>query len=77
MGKLPRQPQTIRNIAQAFIDLQTERHVADYDNRREWSQTEVVQILVKAIIVFDGWQAIRTEPEAGTYLLAMLLGKPR
>ena len=52
-------------------------HVADYDNRREWSQTEALDIVVKAAEVFETWQTIRTAPEAGTYLLAMLLGKQR
>ena len=76
-GTKPRQPQSLRDVAAAFVDLQTGRHVADYDNHREWTQTEAADMIGKANGIFEKWQTIRTAPEAGTYLLAMLLGKQR
>ncbi len=76
-GSVPSFSKTVRIVARAFVDLQIDRHSADYDNQRVWSQTQAENIVARAIDVFQKWKAVRTEPEAGTYLLAMLLGKQR
>jgi hypothetical protein len=70
-------PWEVRRVASAFVDLQEERHTADYDNHEQWSLTEVQEILIAAQTAFQDWQSIRTDPMAGNYLLAMLLRKPR
>lgn len=61
----------------AFVDLQEERHTADYDNHEQWSLTEVQAILNTAQTAFQDWQSIRADDMAGNYLLAMLLRKAR
>ena len=64
-------------VAGAFVDLQEERHTADYDNHEQWSATDVEETLNITRSAFQNWQSIRTDPMAGNYLLAMLLSKQR
>ena len=70
-------PSAIQEIAGAFVDLQEERHAADYDNHEQWTATDVESILKIAHLAFQHWDSIRTDPMAGNYLLAMLLSKQR
>ena len=70
-------PAALRHVAQAFIDLQEDRHLADYDNYEQWTATEVQAILNTAGSAFRDWGSIREDPMAGNYLLSMLLGKRR
>ena len=76
-GSVPSFSKTVRVVARAFVDLQIDGHSADYDNQRVWSQTEAENVVARAIDVFQKWEAVRTAPEAGAYLLAILLGKQR
>ena len=70
-------PSAIREIADAFVDLQQDRHKADYDNHEQWTALEVKEDLDAARSAFQHWQSISTDPMAGNYLLAMLLGNQR
>jgi hypothetical protein len=70
-------PLALRRVASAFVDLQQERHTADYDNYEQWGLTEVQETLNTVRIAFQDWQSIRSDPMAGNYLLAMLLRKQR
>jgi len=70
-------PLARRQVASAFVDLQDERHTADYDNHEQWTPTDVQTILDTAQSAFQDWQSIRTDPMAGNYLLMMLLQKQR
>jgi uncharacterized protein (UPF0332 family) len=70
-------PPALRQVASAFVDLQEERHTADYDNHEQWSATDVKEALNTTRSAFQNWQSIRTDPMAGNYLLAMLLNKQR
>jgi hypothetical protein len=70
-------PPAIQSVASAFVDLQEERHAADYDNHEPWSGTEVQAALNTTRSAFQEWQSIRGDPMAGNYLLAMLLKKQR
>jgi len=70
-------PLELRRVAGAFVDLQEERHTADYDNHEHWSLTEVEEILNTAQTAFQDWQSIQMDQMAGNYLLSMLLKKQR
>jgi uncharacterized protein (UPF0332 family) len=70
-------PSAVRKVASAFVDLQEERHTADYDNHEHWTVTDVKDALNTARSAFQHWQSVRTDPMAGNYLLAMLLTKQR
>jgi hypothetical protein len=70
-------PLKLQHVARAFVDLQEERHTADYNNHEQWSAADVQATLNTVRSAFEDWQAIRTDPMAGNYLLAMLLVKQR
>ena len=76
-GKNQTVPVTLQSIAKAFLDLQRDRHDADYNSRKQWTIVEVQALLTTAESAFNNWLSIRTDPMAGNYLLAMLLGKRR
>src|SRR5580698_4496789 len=67
-------PPELKQLADAFIGLQEARHVADYDNTRIWTSTEVESRLTQARTAFRNWQKIGTNPAAHEYLLALLIG---
>jgi hypothetical protein len=68
-------PAPLRNVARAFADLQQRRRTADYDNHRQWTETDTLEILGVTQQAFIDWQAIPHHPMTGNYLIAMLLGK--
>jgi hypothetical protein len=65
----------LKNVASAFIQLQQERHAADYDNAVVWSRTNTVSAIDIAKAAFRDWRAIRTQPQAQDYLLQLFLPK--
>jgi hypothetical protein len=70
-------PPELLCVADAFIDLQEARHLANYDNTKIWTSTEVDSRLTQARTAFQKWQKIQTDPAAHEYLLALLIGKKR
>ena len=70
-------PPALRSFAEAFVELQEERHTADYNNHEQWASKEVEDLLNTAATAFQNWLSVRTHPMAGNYLLSMLLGKQR
>lgn len=68
-------PLSLRRVARTFNDLQEQRHAADYDNNISWSSGDVRTLIERASLAFQDWYAVRNEPIAGNYLLAMLLKK--
>ncbi|HEY3739889.1 MAG TPA: hypothetical protein VGL53_08590 [Bryobacteraceae bacterium] len=70
-------PPALRQVAKRFVDLQEDRHLADYDNHEQWTDTDVQAVLRSVERAFRDWDSIRTDPIAGNYLLAMILGKRR
>jgi len=70
-------PLAVQRVASIFVDLQEERHTADYDNHEQWSVTEVQTTLNMAHTAFVEWKSVRSDPVAGNYLLAMLVKKQR
>ena len=67
-------PAQLRQVAKAFVDLQKNRHDADYDNARVWTRSDTLDQVASAEAAFATWRAIRDRPEAQSYLLS-LLGK--
>lgn len=76
-GHKPEVPAEIKQVAGTFVDLQLQRHSADYDNYRQWANEGAANAYFLASAAFEQWAKIREHPFAGTYLLAMLLGKGR
>jgi uncharacterized protein (UPF0332 family) len=70
-------PVELQAVAKAFINLQEARHLADYDNTKIWTSTEVDSQLDLARAAFQNWHKIQTDPATQEYLLALLIGKKR
>jgi hypothetical protein len=70
-------PPAFQSVSRSFIELQEERHIADYNNHEQWTISDVQTILNTTTAAFQDWTSIRLHPMAGNYLLSMLLGKQR
>jgi hypothetical protein len=57
--------------------LQEARHLADYDNTKTWTSTEVDARLNDARTAVQNWQKVHADPAVQEYLLALLIGKKR
>ncbi len=66
-------PPELNTVAHNFIKLQQHRHTADYDNAKNWSRTDVVNVLILATDAFTAWRAISTQDAAQDYLLQLFL----
>ena len=53
-------PPELHTVAENFIQLQQHRHTADYDNSKQWSRTDVLNVLTLATDAFNAW--LRSEP---------------
>jgi hypothetical protein len=71
----PKQASLRRTVAHNFIQLQQHRHTADYDNSKQWSRTDVLNVLTLATDAFTAWRAISTQDAAQDYLLQLFLPK--
>jgi uncharacterized protein (UPF0332 family) len=67
----------LRRIANAFMQLQQHRHVADYNNSKKWTRVEVLTHIELAADAFDRWDKICDEPLAQDFLLQLLIHKSR
>lgn len=65
----------LTGIAKEFVALQQDRHIADYDNSKVWSYSEVENVILRAHGLYLDWYYVRTKPLAESYLLDMLGGK--
>jgi hypothetical protein len=63
------------SVAKAFIRLQEERHTADYDISRQFGRVGVLGLVGIVQAAFADWAAVRTTPNAGVFLTALLLNR--
>ena len=54
---------------------QEHRHTADYDNSKQWSRTDVANVLTLATDAFTAWRAIGAQDAAQDFLLQLFLPK--
>jgi hypothetical protein len=66
----------LRIVAGAFVQLQAQRHIADYDNGTVWTHSDARDELTNAYAAFETWKAIRGENIAQEYLVSLLI-RPR
>ncbi|MDQ2925214.1 MAG: hypothetical protein M3R43_06630 [Acidobacteriota bacterium] len=64
----------LRDLATAFIDLQEERHSADYDTGAVFSRAATLAVLAKAESAFRNWRAVENADEARAFLAALAFG---
>jgi uncharacterized protein (UPF0332 family) len=65
----------LKDISKEFMALQNDRHIADYDNSKVWSYTEVESVIFRALDFQDKWLRLAKTPLATGYLLDMLGAK--
>jgi len=68
-------PADLRRVASNFVELQDERHRADYDRGDPFVRAEVVQLLALAQEIFTIWPAIQTDDASQLYLACLLSWK--
>ncbi len=63
----------LKTVAKSFVDLQEQRHIADYDNTTIWTKTDALAKVEFAEKAFSVWQSIRDQPASQEYLLSLLV----
>lgn len=67
LGQVPF-PQEAVEVAQAFVDLQEGRHLADYDVATDFTWTTANGLVAQAETAFVRWNAIRGQDRANLFL---------
>jgi uncharacterized protein (UPF0332 family) len=67
----------LKAVAEAFVDLQSARHLADYDNSKVWAKMEALSKIDKATLAFTMWKRVRTHAEAQDLLLSLFAADRR
>jgi uncharacterized protein (UPF0332 family) len=62
----------LKIVGVAFVELQQSRHLADYDNSKTWTRTQVLTEISKARTAIRVWRMVRTTPAAEDFLLSLL-----
>ena len=73
MGEDPAVVNSLRFVAQAFSQLQEDRHFADYNLTKDLKPVEALTQVKSAEEVFTLWPTIRTEQIAQAYLVSLLV----
>jgi uncharacterized protein (UPF0332 family) len=63
----------IQLLAGLFVQLQEDRHRADYDHFASFTRAEALQTVENAERAFQDWQAVRERPNATVFLAALML----
>lgn len=66
----------LRFLAEIFVELQDERHVADYDNGTIWTVLDAIVPIATAKSAFIAWDGIKHTDIAQEYLVSLLI-RPR
>lgn len=73
VGEDPKIVQDLKTVAQAFVQLQDKRHIADYHNGIRWTHVESLREVATARQAFLIWASIRNEDIAQEYLVSLLI----
>ena len=65
----------VLSIAETFVKLQEQRHLADYDVGISFTRADTLASVVETRRVFADWKLIRETNEATVFLAAILFGK--
>ncbi len=72
-GEEPGVVSNLRLVAKIFVQLQNQRHVADYDNGTVWTQSDAFDEYLAAATAFVAWSKIRKQDIAQEYLVSLLI----
>ncbi|MBL8292566.1 MAG: hypothetical protein JNN08_12055 [Bryobacterales bacterium] len=62
----------VRAVASAFVELQSARHRADYNNAVQWTRIDTIEMIDVAERAFQHWGRARGHREAQDFLLSLL-----
>ena len=60
-------------VADTFVKMQQQRHLADYDGSMRWTRTDVLAQLDSVSQAFENWKAIRQQDLAQDFLPTLLI----
>jgi hypothetical protein len=63
----------LKAVTKAFVELQQERHTADYDVGKSYLREDAVAVVATAERAFRDWNRI-PEPEANVFVAALAFG---
>jgi hypothetical protein len=63
----------LKIVAEVFVELQQQRHLADYDLSQSFNRIKVLGIVTKANSAISAWGRVRNTPNANVFLAALLL----
>ena len=63
----------LQAVAKAFVELQQQRHLADYDLTETFDRIDVLRIIEKTKTAMSDWNKVRNQPNANVFLAALLL----
>jgi hypothetical protein len=64
----------IKTLAEAFVDLQQQRHAADYNLAQTFNRLSVLRTIEQSKDAMACWRHVRNKPNANIFLAALLLG---
>lgn len=67
----------LEKVATTLIELQQERHAADYDVSRSPALSNALDMVQAAEDAFASWSLVRPTPAAKPFLLLLLVGEPK
>jgi hypothetical protein len=68
-------PTDLRKVADAFRELQDERHGADYDLLLRYTRTEALWLIDLSERAMQIWPTVAPTPAGRLYLVALLAGE--
>ena len=71
VGPLPIPPM-LRRLAELFVSLQDERHLAEYDPAASYLREEVDSLIDDVEQAVNDWGTLRTDPAARFFLICLL-----
>ena len=63
----------LKTVAEVFVELQQQRHLADYDLSQSFNRIDVLGIVAKANSAISAWNRVRNTPNANVFLTALLI----
>lgn len=65
----------LRDVAATFVELQEQRHMADYDlGAPPWTRQSALSTVKRAERAFEAWEVARQDPLTPLFLLLLLTG---
>jgi uncharacterized protein (UPF0332 family) len=65
----------LRKMAETFVVLQDDRHIADYDLTAAYTRAEVLEVILRTEQAFADWKTTQPTAEAGVFLSALLFAR--